>query len=150
MTNVTSFSGAPGARVVVPDDIFEGQPISGVKCIASLGYPPGQLIMRVKYPGSVSFLNTFIEPTSRNESRQLGISRTCGPVVEETFQDVLDINKDLNNTLVQCGVTRTPAIKSRTGLSMSTFKYIRIFPGTSKRSLYMTTVYKKYFGIFRL
>ena len=116
----------------MPDDIFEGQSISVVKCIASLGNPPGKLIMRVKYPDSTSFRNTIIEQPLPNGSQQLNISRTCGPVVEKKFEDVLDVNRDLNNTLLQCGVTGTPAIKSRTGVAMSTFKYIRIIPGRSR------------------
>ena len=119
--------------MVIPDDVFEGHPITGVKCIASLGYPPGKLFMRIKYPNSTTFINTIVEDPTHNISQPL--SRTCGPVVVKKFEDVLDVNKDLNNTIVQCGITGTSAIKSRAGVVMSKFKYIRIIPGMSIKNL---------------
>ena len=124
------FSGAPEARVVVPDNLFEGDPVTGVKCIAAIGHPPGKLFLRVKYQDSDTFINSLIQDPSKNINYPL--SGACKPVAVVNFADVLDQGRDLNNTIVQCGVTDTPAITSLFGVVMSEYEYIRQFPGTWK------------------
>ena len=129
VARIFSFSDSPEASIVVPDNLFEGDALSGVLCIAAIGYPHGKLFMRVKYADTDEFVNKVIDDPSTNIYHSL--SEVCRSVAVLSFADILDSTRDVNNSIIQCGILDTPVVASNTGIGVvsSSYEFIRIIPG---------------------